>query len=182
MLRIRDGEPFQSVSCFLLNFSGISNSRQGSAEFCREVQLLSANASLKGLVATGFWLGITFGRVILGFVTGEYGEKLAIAAYLIIWYTIISLLWQISGLVKHVFVQSNWTLGMSHGSWVTDLYFWNGLEEAKLILGSCSMALELCFWLIPSFVGTSYLAYKVRILRISQELVSRLLGKCSTVY
>ncbi|TVY59066.1 hypothetical protein LCER1_G000380 [Lachnellula cervina] len=40
---------------------------QGSAEFCREVQLLSANASLKGLVATGFWLGITFGRVILGF-------------------------------------------------------------------------------------------------------------------
>lgn len=92
MLRIRDGEPFQSVSCFLLNFSGISNSRQGSAEFCREVQLLSANASLKGLVATGFWLGITFGRVILGFVTGEYGEKLAIAAYLIIWYTIISLL------------------------------------------------------------------------------------------
>ncbi|KAE9365721.1 MFS general substrate transporter [Stipitochalara longipes BDJ] len=37
-----------------------------------------------GLVVTGFWLGLTFGRVILGFVTGKIGEKLAIAGYLII--------------------------------------------------------------------------------------------------
>ena len=37
-----------------------------------------------GLVATGFWLGITIGRVILGFVTARIGEKLAIAIYLII--------------------------------------------------------------------------------------------------
>lgn len=32
-----------------------------------------------GMTATGFWLGITAGRVILGFVTGRIGEKLAIA-------------------------------------------------------------------------------------------------------
>lgn len=37
-----------------------------------------------GLVVTGFWLGITFGRIILGFVTGKIGEKLAIATYLLI--------------------------------------------------------------------------------------------------
>jgi fucose permease len=37
-----------------------------------------------GLVVTGFWLGLTFGRVILGFVTGKIGEKVAIAGYLLI--------------------------------------------------------------------------------------------------
>lgn len=37
-----------------------------------------------GLVVTGFWLGLTLGRITLGFVTGKIGEKLAIAAYLLI--------------------------------------------------------------------------------------------------
>jgi fucose permease len=37
-----------------------------------------------GLVATGFWGGITVGRMVLGFVTGKIGEKAAIAAYLAI--------------------------------------------------------------------------------------------------
>lgn len=32
-----------------------------------------------GITATGFWLGITVGRVVLGFVTGRIGEKLAIS-------------------------------------------------------------------------------------------------------
>jgi hypothetical protein len=32
-----------------------------------------------GMTATGFWLGITLGRVILGFVTPRIGEKLAIS-------------------------------------------------------------------------------------------------------
>lgn len=36
-----------------------------------------------GLVATGFWLGLTFGRMILGFVTGKIGEKVAITVYLL---------------------------------------------------------------------------------------------------
>ncbi|KAK5132423.1 hypothetical protein LTR08_009106 [Meristemomyces frigidus] len=35
-----------------------------------------------GMTATGFWLGITIGRLTLGFVTGRIGEKLAIAIYL----------------------------------------------------------------------------------------------------
>lgn len=35
-----------------------------------------------GMTATGFWLGVTVGRVILGFVTPKIGEKLAISIYL----------------------------------------------------------------------------------------------------
>lgn len=35
-----------------------------------------------GVTATGFWLGITLGRVILGFVTPKIGERLAVIIYL----------------------------------------------------------------------------------------------------
>lgn len=31
-----------------------------------------------GMVATGFWTGITVGRLILGFVTPRLGEKFAV--------------------------------------------------------------------------------------------------------
>lgn len=34
-----------------------------------------------GMAETGFWLGVTVGRLILGFVTGRIGEKLAIMVY-----------------------------------------------------------------------------------------------------
>ncbi len=35
-----------------------------------------------GMTATGFWLGITMGRVLLGFVTPKIGEGLAIVIYI----------------------------------------------------------------------------------------------------
>ena len=35
-----------------------------------------------GMTATGFWMGITVGRIVLGFVTPRLGEKLAIAVSL----------------------------------------------------------------------------------------------------
>lgn len=38
-----------------------------------------ANDFASGMTETGFWLGITLGRVILGFVTPRIGEKLSIA-------------------------------------------------------------------------------------------------------
>jgi hypothetical protein len=34
------------------------------------------------MVATGFWMGITVGRIVLGFVTPRLGEKLAITVSL----------------------------------------------------------------------------------------------------
>jgi hypothetical protein len=33
---------------------------------------------VSGISATGFWLGMTVGRMILGFVTGRIGENFAI--------------------------------------------------------------------------------------------------------
>lgn len=34
-----------------------------------------------GMTATGFWLGITFGRITLGFLTPKIGERLAVIIY-----------------------------------------------------------------------------------------------------
>lgn len=89
---------------FLLGYVGVEVSLGGwIVTFMLKVRNGQPFAS--GLVATGFWLGITVGRIVLGFVTGKVGEKTAIAAYLVI-----------------------------------------------------SMGLELCFWLIPSFVASAIFA------------------------
>lgn len=45
-----------------------------------------------GMTATGFWLGITCGRVVLGFVTPKLGEKLSI---------VVSILKEISMRMTH---------------------------------------------------------------------------------
>ncbi|KAI9886139.1 MAG: hypothetical protein M1823_002042 [Watsoniomyces obsoletus] len=37
-----------------------------------------------GMTVVGFWMGLTVGRVILGFVTGKIGERLAVIIYFII--------------------------------------------------------------------------------------------------
>lgn len=34
------------------------------------------------LTATGFWLGLTFGRVVLGFITPLFGERICVSIYL----------------------------------------------------------------------------------------------------
>ncbi|KAJ9636325.1 hypothetical protein H2199_008000 [Coniosporium tulheliwenetii] len=41
----------------------------------------SGEAFASGMVATGFWTGITVGRFVLGFVTPRLGEKLAITPF-----------------------------------------------------------------------------------------------------
>ncbi|ELR05809.1 hypothetical protein GMDG_01886 [Pseudogymnoascus destructans 20631-21] len=52
-----------------------------------------------GIVATGFWLGLTAGRVVLGFVTGRIGEKLAVALYLALSAGLQLLFWLIPSFV-----------------------------------------------------------------------------------
>lgn len=52
-----------------------------------------AEPFLSGLAVTFFWLGLTVGRVTLGFVTGRIGEKLAITAYLLLSITFQLLYW-----------------------------------------------------------------------------------------
>ncbi|KFY18658.1 hypothetical protein V491_04737, partial [Pseudogymnoascus sp. VKM F-3775] len=52
-----------------------------------------------GMVATGFWLGLTVGRVVLGFVTGRIGEKLAVALYLALSVGLQLLFWLIPSFI-----------------------------------------------------------------------------------
>ncbi|KAI1342965.1 MFS general substrate transporter [Xylariaceae sp. FL0016] len=66
---------------FLLGYVGIEVALGGwIVEFMIEVRRGERFAS--GMTATGFWLGLTIGRVILGFITPKIGEKLAIMIYL----------------------------------------------------------------------------------------------------
>ncbi|PQE15300.1 Major facilitator superfamily domain general substrate transporter protein [Rutstroemia sp. NJR-2017a BVV2] len=53
-----------------------------------------------GLVATGFWLGLTFGRIVLGFITGKIGEKLAITFYVVMCMTFELCFWLIPSFIS----------------------------------------------------------------------------------
>lgn len=73
------------LSAFLLVYVGVEVSIGGwIVTFMLRVRHGSPFAS--GLVSTGFWLGVTVGRVVLGFVTPRLfkSEKHAVAAYLIL--------------------------------------------------------------------------------------------------
>ncbi|KAF2266775.1 MFS general substrate transporter [Lojkania enalia] len=77
--------PFARVTwicaLFLLGYVGIEVALGGwIVKFMLEVRDGAEFAS--GMTATGFWMGLTVGRIILGFVTPKLGEKLAIAIYL----------------------------------------------------------------------------------------------------
>ncbi|KAJ4307069.1 hypothetical protein N0V88_000444 [Collariella sp. IMI 366227] len=52
-----------------------------------------AEPFIAGLTVTFFWLGLTIGRVALGFVTGRIGEKLAITVYLLLSIVLQLLYW-----------------------------------------------------------------------------------------
>lgn len=66
---------------FLLGYVGIEVALGGwIVTFMIKVR--HENAFSSGMTETGFWLGITVGRLILGFVTPRVGEKTAIAVRL----------------------------------------------------------------------------------------------------
>lgn len=66
---------------FLLGYVGIEVALGGwIVTFMRNVRDGASFAS--GMTATGFWLGITVGRLVLGFITPRIGEKLAVSIYL----------------------------------------------------------------------------------------------------
>jgi hypothetical protein len=74
--------PFARVTwicaLFLLGYVGVEVALGGwIVKFMLEVRHAGDFAS--GMTATGFWMGITVGRVVLGFVTPRIGEKTAIA-------------------------------------------------------------------------------------------------------
>lgn len=64
-------------AAFLLCYVGVEVALGGwVVKFMIEVRNGGAFAS--GMTATGFWLGITAGRVVLGFITPMLGERLAL--------------------------------------------------------------------------------------------------------
>ncbi|KAI0973503.1 major facilitator superfamily domain-containing protein [Xylaria arbuscula] len=68
-------------SIFLLGYVGIEVALGGwIVEFM--IQVRHGGAFESGITATGFWLGLTIGRFVLGFITPRIGEKLAIMIYL----------------------------------------------------------------------------------------------------
>ena len=70
------------VSAFLLAYVGTEVSLGGwIVTFMIRVRHSQPFAS--GMTATGFWLGLTIGRVTLGFITPMIGERLAVSIYII---------------------------------------------------------------------------------------------------
>lgn len=80
------------VSLFLVGYVGVEVSLGGwIPTFMLNVR--HAQPFLAGLAVTMFWLGLTVGRVVLGFITGRIGEKLAITIYLVISLVLQLLYW-----------------------------------------------------------------------------------------
>lgn len=63
---------------FLLGYVGVEVALGGWI-VTYMIRVRHGGAFASGMTATGFWLGITVGRVVLGFVTPRVGEKMAIA-------------------------------------------------------------------------------------------------------
>lgn len=86
----------QLTSLFLLVYVGIETSVGGwIVSFMLRVRHGSAFAS--GLTSTGFWLGVTVGRIVLGFITPRLfrSEKQAVATYLVVCMVLELLFWLI---------------------------------------------------------------------------------------
>ncbi|KAL2135616.1 hypothetical protein VTI74DRAFT_7763 [Chaetomium olivicolor] len=80
------------VALFLLGYVGAEVSLGGwIVTFMLRVR--HAEPFIAGLTVTFFWLGLTIGRVVLGFVTGRIGEKLAITVYLLLSVALQLLYW-----------------------------------------------------------------------------------------
>lgn len=69
------------AALFLLGYVGIEVGLGGWIVVFM-IQVRDGARFASGMTATGFWLGLTVGRVALGFVTPKIGEKLAISIYL----------------------------------------------------------------------------------------------------
>ncbi|OJJ55871.1 hypothetical protein ASPSYDRAFT_33887 [Aspergillus sydowii CBS 593.65] len=69
------------LALFLFAYMGVEVSIGGwIVEFM--IQVRDGGAVASGLVPTGFWAGITVGRVVLGFANEFFGERLAVIIYL----------------------------------------------------------------------------------------------------
>ncbi|KAF4120971.1 Major Facilitator Superfamily [Geosmithia morbida] len=82
------------VALFLFGYVGVEVSLGGwIPTFMIEVR--HADSFTAGLVATMFWIGLALGRVVLGFITGRIGEKMAVVAYLFLCAVFQVLYWMV---------------------------------------------------------------------------------------
>ncbi|SPO05788.1 related to tetracycline resistance proteins [Cephalotrichum gorgonifer] len=86
-------EPITWVLAFFLLFYVGAEVSLGGWVVTFMLRVRHADPFLAGITVTLFWLGITLGRLILGFVTGRVGEKLAITAYLALCVVLELLYW-----------------------------------------------------------------------------------------
>ncbi|KAK1689979.1 major facilitator superfamily domain-containing protein [Colletotrichum godetiae] len=97
--------PYARVSwlcaLFLLAYVGTEVSLGGwIVQFM--IQVRKANNFDSGMTSVGFWLGITLGRAVLGFVTPKLGIKLAVSIYIPIAMALELVFW----LVPHFYVSA----------------------------------------------------------------------------
>ncbi|EQB51859.1 major facilitator superfamily transporter [Colletotrichum gloeosporioides Cg-14] len=89
------------LSLFLLGYVGAEVSLGGwIVTFMLRVR--QAEPFLAGVTVVLFWLGLTTGRVILGFITGRIGEKRAIAIYLVLSVALELLHWLVPSFVASI--------------------------------------------------------------------------------
>ena len=63
------------------------------------IRVRDGGSFASGMVSTGFWLGITLGRVVLGFVTPRIGEKMAVCLYVAVGVGLEILFWLVPNFV-----------------------------------------------------------------------------------
>jgi fucose permease len=66
------------------------------------LRVRNAERFLAGLTVTLFWMGLMLGRIILGFVTGRIGEKLAVAIYILLCLGLQLLYWLVPHFIASV--------------------------------------------------------------------------------
>jgi fucose permease len=127
LLRAPNARVTWLCALFLLGYVGVEVALGGwIVKFMLEVRKGGDFAS--GMTATGFWMGITVGRIVLGFITPKLGEKLAIA---------VGLRASPSGNLLSIFRKlSSYATVLTN---ITQIYL------------PITMALELIFWLVPQF-------------------------------
>lgn len=86
------------VALFLLGYVGVEVALGGwIVTFMLKVR--HAENFAAGMVVTGFWLGLTVGRIVLGFITGRVGEKAAITIYLLLSLALQLLYWLVPSFI-----------------------------------------------------------------------------------
>ncbi|KJZ78868.1 hypothetical protein HIM_01641 [Hirsutella minnesotensis 3608] len=86
------------VAIFLFGYVGVEVSLGGWIPTFM-IQKREADDFLAGVTATLFWLGLSLGRVVLGFITGRIGERMAITGYLVLSVVLELLYWLVPNMV-----------------------------------------------------------------------------------